>query len=487
MSQPDAAASVSRIQKAGQIMAKLAQNEKAFREVVAAYRSKNVNAFQAALRDYGYLDWCLLICEWLCYKDCIIECEYLCPEPREIPQERSVEEMLAFAKSSAKLVEDKAALTRLLQSVRQRDPKTFQAVLKEFGLSQYCVQICGWFCGVDCGCGNLCPPPPIINKVGDIRTSQPPYFTNASWDAVTHFAQGPSETIGPVPGPNCAAGVGDHPFGGWVKINGLFNIEAYPFPDLTQYKVEYSTTSVGPWTPIIAPVNDAYVDYGMVYTPYTRVPDGSGWYNIQFNPPPLFGTGPDGMGVDSEGMTNLTNWDTSSLGTAVYYLKLTVKNTMAATFESPILPVQIDNDSPTISLLSLSLKKQDGTVVPLGCCNSVKKGDGLILIKIQASDENFQSLSLTLEGGCSSSIPIFDQTTGQLVDRNYNCNLADKGEPVVRTVVWDPWDPNPAHYPVTTSCCYLVVLEIWDRAIVNNYYSGGHYRDSTWVSIQIGA
>jgi hypothetical protein len=398
--------------------------------------------------------------------------------------EKSVDEMLAFARASTKLIEDKGKLAELGAAVRAMDAKAFQAILRKEELLPYCVQICLWFCLADCGCVNMCPPPPLINKVGDVKTSQPPYFVNSSWNAATNFAEGPSETIGPVPSPSCTTGVGDHPFGGWVKINGLFNVEAYPFPNLTQYKVEYSTSPKGPWNPIMGPVQDAYINYGGIYTGYTRVPVAGGWYKIHFNPPPPYGTGPDGMGVDSEGMTWLTNWDTSALGTGLYYLKLTVMDTSSATFESPVLPVQIDNDAPTIGILSLSLQRPDGSVEPMGCCNSVNKGDGVILITFQAYDKNFQALSLTLEGGCSASIPIYDQKTGSLVNRNYNCNIADQGETVTRTVVWDPWDP--LHYPVTESCCYLIALEIWDRAIVNNYYSGGHYTNSKWVSIQIG-
>jgi hypothetical protein len=466
-------------------LSKLAQNEKAFREVVAAYRSRNASAFQSALKSAGYLQWCYLICEWLCYKECVIECRSLCPTPPIVTQENSVNEMLAFAKASSKLIENKDMLQELAAAVRAKDAEQFQAILKEFNLLPYCVQICSWFCLADCRCGDMCPPPPIINKVGDVLTSQPPYFVYPSWNASTNFAEGPSETVGPVSAPNCTAGIGDHPFGGWVSINGLFNVEAYPFPNLTQYKVEYSTSSSGPWTPILGAVQDAYIDFGSIFTAYTRFPNPGGWYNIQFNPPPPFGTGPDGMGVDSQGMTYLTNWDTSTLGTGLYYLKLTVVNTSSDTFESPVLPVQIDNDAPTIGTFSLSLKKPDGTVVPLGCCNSVNKGDGVILITFQASDQNFQALSLGLEGGCSASIPVYDQVTGALVNRNYNCNISDHGEPTPRTVVWDPWDP--LHYPVTTSCCYLVVLEIWDRAIINNAYSGGHYTDSSWISLQIGA
>ena len=155
---------------------------------------------------------------------------------------------------------------RLAAAVRAKDAKQFQAILKEFSLLPYCIQVCAWFCLADCRCNDMCPPPPLINKVGDIMTSQPPYFVYPSWNATTNFAEGPSETVGPVPAANCAAGVGDHPFGGWAKINGLFNVEAFPFPDLTQYKVEYSTSASGPWTPILGSVQDAYIDYGGIFT-----------------------------------------------------------------------------------------------------------------------------------------------------------------------------------------------------------------------------
>jgi hypothetical protein len=475
---------LEKIQKTGKIMEKLAQNEKAFKSVVAAYRTKDPLKFQAALKKAEFSEWCYIICEWLCYKECVIECQYLCPESQRIAPEKSVDEMLTFARASAKLTQDRATLVELGAAVRAKDAKKFQAILKKYELLPYCVQICVWFCLADCRCIDMCPPPPLINKVADIKTSQPPYFVNSSWNAVTHFADGPSETPGPVPGPACSSGVGDHPFGGWVKINGLFNVDAYPFPNLTQYKVEYSTSTKGPWHPIMGPVNDAYIDYGGIFTGYTRVPISGGWYKIKFNPPAPYGTGPDGMGVDSEGMTDLTNWDTTKLGTGLYYLKLTVMDTSLATFESPILPVQIDNDAPIIGSMTLQLQKPDGSLVPMGCCNSVNRGDGVILITFQAYDKNFQALSLTLQGGCSTSIQIYDQKTKDIVDRNYNCNISDQGEPALRTVIWDPWDP--LHNPVKESCCYLLYLSITDRAIVNNYFSGGHYTNSTWVAIQIG-
>jgi len=176
----------------------------------------------------------------------------------------------------------------------------------------------------------------------------------------------------------------------------------------------------------------------------------------------------------------LTDWDTTiaTTTTGKFYFRLTVKNLMGASFQSPIVPVRVDNDMPTIPQLDLFIKKPDGTEKEVKC-GGIKKGDGTLLIKFRGWDENFRQLTLTAQGGCGLNIPIIDKTTGTQVSRCYGGNITDKGEPVLRVVEWVPWnDPN------IMPCCYNVVLQIWDRAIVNNFYSGGHWNQD-WEAVQI--
>jgi hypothetical protein len=150
-------------------------------------------------------------------------------------------------------------------------------------------------------------------------------------------------------------------------------------------------------------------------------------------------------------------------------------------FTSIPVSIHVDNTVPAIDQPQAFIEKQDGSIIPLGCCGEIKKGDGIIQIHIRASDENFSRLSLRAFGGCSGAIDLRDLNTGNnKVTRYYSGVLMDKGEPVTRIVRWDPWNvPEKVE-----CCCYVIWLEIWDRAVVGNHWASGHY-NARWVSIKI--
>jgi hypothetical protein len=94
-----------------------------------------------------------------------------------------------------------------------------------------------------------------------------------------------------------------------------------------------------------------------------------------------------------------------------------------------------------------------------------------VKIHIEGTAENFSSLDVTAYGGCSGSFTIFSKT--------YNGNRADTGAPAPGIdVLWDPWasDIEP--------CCYVVFVRLYDRAIVDNRWNGGHTYDN-WRSITV--
>ena len=71
-------------------------------------------------------------------------------------------------------------------------------------------------------------------------------------------------------------------------------------------------------------------------------------------------------------------------------------------------------------------------------------------------------------------------TTAVPLSETYNGNIANQGYVVPTSFLWDPWsDPN------IVPCCYLVYVEVWDRAILNGFWSGGHY-NAGWEAIEIG-
>jgi len=447
---------IDEIQKTAEIMARIAREQRVFKALVEAHEKEDTMTFQSELKKLGLLEHCQSICFWVCAKRFTATCQFLCPVSK--PEKSiAVEEMRNFAQEFIRLSKDKEKLGRLLEAFERKDGKAFQEELRKSEMLTYCRQICTWFSNIKCRkiCLILCPPPPFITHVGLVPTTQ---FTAMG------FANGPSSPPGPSPAPNPAAGVGDHPFGGLTNIRGLFNI-ANP----TQYKVEYATNASGPWTPITSTVKDFHVNSTPpFFHEYDRSPS-AGWYNVA------------DMGLGSQGKTYLTDWHTPS-GTGMYYLMLTVKNAANVEFTSPIVKVQVDNENPKIDQPEIWLEKPDGSVVPIGCCGRIQKGHGIIQIKMKAWDENFSQFTLVADGGCSGSIPIRDLNAGgAIVSRTYNGNIADKGESMTRTIRWDPWAGPEKVEP----CCYLIILSIWDRAITNNYWSGGHGPMQKWVSILI--
>jgi hypothetical protein len=180
------------------------------------------------------------------------------------------------------------------------------------------------------------------------------------------------------------------------------------------------------------------------------------------------------------GEKTLMMWP-SPLPDGVYYLRLRVRDGAMNTRVSSPQVVPLDNTGPfplPRPIITLQLQKPDGMLVPLKC-GKVRKGDGLILVTIQAYDPNMSQIAVTARGDSGLSVPVVS-TTAVPLSKTYNGNIADQGYVVPTSFLWDPWsDPN------IVPCCYLVYVEVWDRAILNNTYTGGHY-NAGWEAIEIG-
>lgn len=447
------------LRQSGEVIGKLADNSEVFGSVVEAFRAHDAERFQAELVKARLLDRCRLICQWLCSKHCLFVCSKLCRQPQQAPDQIPIAEWREFAQVTARIAADPALLERLVAAVDREDTAAFDALVKELKLERFCHQLCHWLCTVRCRyvCTLLCPPPPLITEVGFIPTGQ----INA-----LGYAAGHSHPPGPTPDDNKPAGVGDHPFGGLENIRGVFSI-ASPF----QYKVEFGPAAVGPWTPILQSIEDYRYDplyplpgHPQPFIYYTRVPDASGWYTIT------------DMGLD--GPDYLTDWQTPGVANQLYYLKLTVRTAALTEFESSVVPVKVDNVSPSQPVITLELQKPDKSRTVLDCCPRVERGDGnLIVVTLQASDPNFSSISVQLLGGCGASYAIV-ATDGTALSKTYNGVLADTGYPAPVEFLWDPWAAK------IDPCCYLIDVRIYDRAILGNYWSGGHSNEN-WHSITI--
>jgi hypothetical protein len=108
--------------------------------------------------------------------------------------------------------------------------------------------------------------------------------------------------------------------------------------------------------------------------------------------------------------------------------------------------------------------------------------------ELQAFDPNFSRLSVAAQGNSSLSVsivgvpaPLFPGGAAVPLSKTYNGVLADQGYPVPTEFVWDPWsDPAIVENP----CCYVVRIDISDRAVLNNGWGGGH-GNSGWEAIEI--
>jgi hypothetical protein len=452
---------LTELQQTGEAMGQLAADEAAFTQAAEAFRAQDAAAFQGVLTQVGVLQYCRLICSWFCSKHCVFYCSRLCREPNRDNAQVSIAEWREFALVTAKLAKDTALLERFLAVVASENADEFERLLAELKWQRYCHQLCHYLCGVRCrlACRLLCPPPPLITEVSLLPTSQ---FTESG--PGMGLAAGPSFPPGPTQPDNKPAGVGDHPIGGLSNIRGAFVI-ASPF----QYKVEYATSTAGPWTPILTPIQDLRFNPAFPPPPieitYMRVPDAAGWYNVA------------DMGL--LGLDYLTDWQTPAAAVNdQYFLKLTVRNAALAEFVSPIVPVRVDNTAPTKPSITLQLQMPDGSRKKLGCCETVKQGDGnLVIITLEASDANFSQIAVELLGGCGASYDIVD-TGGTNLSKTYNGDITDTGYPVPTEFAWNPWAAK------ISPCCYLIDVRIYDRAVVDDSWSGGHSNEN-WQSITI--
>jgi hypothetical protein len=445
---------IAELRASGEAVGKLAADPDVFRKAVDAFRARDAEAFQAVLAQANLLEVCRLICRWLCSKHCIFTCLQLCGPPEKQPQ-LDVEEWRRFAELTARIAEDEGLLHQLLDAIDREDAGAWQQLVGDLKAEAFCHQLCHWLCLVRCQrvCELLCPPPPLITEVGFIPTAQ---IDSAGQAAGPSFPPGLTPADSKAPG-----GVGDHPYGGTTNIRGVFNIAG-----ATQYKVEYATAPGGPWTAITTPVPDYRFNPAWfpgsslpIFIYYTRAPaSGSDWYDIA------------AMGL--AGPDYLTDWLTPSIQDGLYYLRLTARTAALTEFASPLVPACVDNTAPTGPLPGgrpqITIRQGDHE---LGCCESVTRDGGPLTITVQAEDVNFSSLSVDLYGGCGASTHIFGKT--------YDGNTADTGAPAPGIdITWDPWaaDVEP--------CCYVIFFRIWDRAITNNAWHGGHENEN-WMSITI--
>src|SRR6266511_1995174 len=306
------------LQVSGAAVGELAKQSELFALAAEAFRAEDAERFQDALGRAGLLDRCHWICRWLCSKHCVFVCIKLAGAI-EPPHEFDVAEWREFGEFTGRLAREPETLAALLEIVAREDAEAYQRYIAEHKIERFAHQLCHWLCGVRCrlACKRMCPRMPEHIKVAEIPIGR--------IDAAG-YGNGPSSPASFTPPPNPAGGVGDHPFGGSVHINGLFNVAG-----ATEYKVEVANGPAGPWTTAVTtPVEDSH-DFG--FTTYTRTATGD-WYRIS------------DMDTLSEGHTYLTDWHTPADRDALYYVRMVVRNAALTEFPSAPVAVRVDNGGP---------------------------------------------------------------------------------------------------------------------------------------------
>jgi len=152
---------VSRLASQSDAVGRLAQDSGGFAAVVAAFESKDANAFRWVLERLEMLPYCELICEWVRVKLCALRCIEICGPPREKGEVPSLE---GFARAVVQLSSNEKVLRRVVDAVSCGDGDDYRAALAELKLGEFCHLICYWVCsiGYERVCEIVCRPQPVV-------------------------------------------------------------------------------------------------------------------------------------------------------------------------------------------------------------------------------------------------------------------------------------------------------------------------------------
>ena len=229
---------VHELQSAGLALRQLLEHKEAFDQAVAASNAGDAAKLSSVIQNAGLLRWCYFICEWFCSWRCTLACLTIC---REFPVQaiaNPIAEALAFAKATQPLAHNLAQLERLSVAVGAGDVKTYDVILREFKLQQYCIQLCHWVCGLRCRrfCILVCPPPQLY-----------PWFTSIGGYDYLVDIHSPLGGNGLTVGDNRA-------FFSTLRLNGIVTqlLGGQPL----EYRFETQPTDAagnptGPWSPVL--------------------------------------------------------------------------------------------------------------------------------------------------------------------------------------------------------------------------------------------
>ncbi len=135
--------SAGRLAVQADAVGRLAQDSGAFAAAMAAFESRDPDAFRWVLERLEIFPRCELICEWIQVKLCVLRCVEVCGPPVAIDRPPG---LLQFAQAIIRLAEDEKQLRRVVDAVSCGDAEAYSAVLAELKLQPFCHLICRWVC-----------------------------------------------------------------------------------------------------------------------------------------------------------------------------------------------------------------------------------------------------------------------------------------------------------------------------------------------------
>ncbi len=163
---------VSQLAAQADAIGKLAQDGGGFAAVVAAFESKDPDAFRWVLNRLEVLPYCDLICEWVRIKMCVLRCIEVCGPPRA---ETELPSLPQFARAIVHLASDEKMLRRVVDAVSCGNADEYRTVIAELKLEAFCHLICRWVCSIIYRrvCEIVCTPVfiPQPDAVSDIRAA----------------------------------------------------------------------------------------------------------------------------------------------------------------------------------------------------------------------------------------------------------------------------------------------------------------------------
>ena len=236
--QPDFA---RELQSAGQALRQLLEHKSAFDKAVAASNAGDAEKLGAVVNRAGLIPFCHFICEWFCSWRCTLVCLTFCRQFPLQPIKEEIPEALAFAKALQQLGQNAAQLERLSIAVGAGDARTYEAILGEFKLQRFCIQLCHWICFLRCRrfCIIVCPPPDLF-----------PQFTSIGVYDYDGIAPDINSSLG-----GNGLTIGDsRAFFNTLRLNGILPQKLGGLP--MEYRFETVPTDAagnptGAWTPVL--------------------------------------------------------------------------------------------------------------------------------------------------------------------------------------------------------------------------------------------